>query len=478
MGWPDSLLIVDDQAGVREDLIRLFAEAGIRPSEVWQAHDVAAACRLFDEHAPDLTLVDIILIGESGFDVVRHIRERDADAPVIMITAYPQLDYALDAIRIHADHFLVKPVTVSQLDAALLDLAGARRGLPEADGQRLSYRVLNRILKGREDLSSLETVKKKLGMDRLPGPEWVFAVAEAGEKTTDSIRDQFTRQGTPALIWQHDEGLAAILFSHDPAAGGDPVRLLDLLLRRAGTDGYRAGLSRCPRETALGEMYRRACFALKYARSRGVEGIPVRYEQLDLTRVIVTDCHAALMEAFDRRSEEDLRDALREMSVTLRRCGLTEGPVDAYNEMLSIEGLPPLDPHGDGSFGARALGHFRDTLGTLAPMPRALRMGAVRRCLLSTLSGPADQEALSAICGISYGYVSSLFSQYTGRGLNDYHRSARLRLAAELLRSTDLKVMDIARLTAFDTNKHFYGLFQTAYGLAPAPYHDAWVQAR
>ena len=478
MGWPDSLLIVDDQAEVREDLIRLFAEAGIRPSKIWQSHDVASACRLFDENAPDLTLADIVLMGESGFDVVRHIRERDADAPLIMITAYPQFDFALDAIRYHADHFLVKPVTVSQLEAALLDLAGARRGLPEEDEERLSFRVLNRILKGREDLSSLETVRKKLGMDRFPGPEQVFIVAEAEEETVSLLKAQFASQGITALVWPLDDSHAVMMFSHDPAAGCDPARLLDLILRRAGMDAYRAGLSRCPKETALGEIYRRACFALQYTQTRGVSGIPVRYEQLDLTRIIVTDCHAALMEAFDQRSEEGFRDALREMSVFLRQCGITEGPGGAYDEMLAIEGLPPLKFTGrEGSFAAQAMKHFRAVTKDLPPLPRPLRMGAVRRSILAGLSGPVDQEALSGICGISSGYVSSLFSQYTGRGLNDYQRSARLRLAAELLRSTDLKVMDIARLTAFEGNKHFYALFQSAYGLAPAPYHDMWGQA-
>ena len=65
-------------------------------------------------------------------------------------------------------------------------------------------------------------------------------------------------------------------------------------------------------------------------------------------------------------------------------------------------------------------------------------------------------------------------SSFFGSSSRGVSASARLRLAAELLRSTDLKVMDIARLTAFEGNKHFYGLFQAQFGVTPVQYHEGF----
>ena len=45
-------------------------------------------------------------------------------------------------------------------------------------------------------------------------------------------------------------------------------------------------------------------------------------------------------------------------------------------------------------------------------------------------------------------------------------------LAAELLAGTPCRVYEVARLTGFEGNKHFYGLFQKAYGVTPTQYHE------
>ena len=83
MAWPESLLIVDDQAKVRRSLIAQFAALGIAPALILEAKDAQEATALFDRHHPQLTLVDIVLFGNSGFDVLQHIRQADEDAAVI-----------------------------------------------------------------------------------------------------------------------------------------------------------------------------------------------------------------------------------------------------------------------------------------------------------------------------------------------------------------------------------------------------------
>jgi CheY-like chemotaxis protein len=88
------LLIVDDNARFLEAASRLLEREGM--TVVGTASTSADALRRVDELRPDVTLVDIDLGWESGFDLARHLTDRAAGqrSPVILISAYPEQDFA------------------------------------------------------------------------------------------------------------------------------------------------------------------------------------------------------------------------------------------------------------------------------------------------------------------------------------------------------------------------------------------------
>ena len=62
----------------------------------------------------------------------------------------------------------------------------------------------------------------------------------------------------------------------------------------------------------------------------------------------------------------------------------------------------------------------------------------------------------------------------TGKSIRDWRRELQLQRAAELLCGTELKVYEVAKLTGFEGNKHFYALFQARYGVTPVQYHEGF----
>jgi DNA-binding NtrC family response regulator len=100
------ILIIDDEAGIRDSLETLLILEGFR---IDLAPDGNAGLDLLTRNSYDLLLLDLALPGESGIDLLPRIKSLVPDLPVIMITAYGTVGNVVDAIRAGASNFVQKP---------------------------------------------------------------------------------------------------------------------------------------------------------------------------------------------------------------------------------------------------------------------------------------------------------------------------------------------------------------------------------
>lgn len=157
-----NVLIVDDEPLARERLIRLLSE--IEGCRVLQpcASNGEEALTLVDSLKPDVVLLDIRMPGLDGLQVAARLCERDAPPAVIFCTAHDE--FALEAFQVSAVGYLVKPVRVEALAAALkqaerpnrVQLAALTRP-PQTPGQGPRSHISARTRKGIE-LIPLEQV--------------------------------------------------------------------------------------------------------------------------------------------------------------------------------------------------------------------------------------------------------------------------------------------------------------------------------
>ena len=113
----ERILIVDDSAPTLEVLQRNLTAAGY---QVFTARDVAEALEILKGMALDLVITDLKMPGASGLDLVRHVRENLKDIEVMMITGYPSVEGAVNAVKTGAEEFLAKPFTDEELLSAVL----------------------------------------------------------------------------------------------------------------------------------------------------------------------------------------------------------------------------------------------------------------------------------------------------------------------------------------------------------------------
>ena len=106
------ILVVDDEESVRWALRKALERANYR---VDLAADGPSGLQAAEEPGVDLALLDVRLPGRDGLDVLREIRKRRPDLPVIMMTAYGTLQVAVEAMRLGAYDYIGKPFDMDEV---------------------------------------------------------------------------------------------------------------------------------------------------------------------------------------------------------------------------------------------------------------------------------------------------------------------------------------------------------------------------
>jgi DNA-binding NtrC family response regulator len=139
------ILIIDDEAGIRDSLETLLTLEGFR---VEMAADGQAGLDQLTRHSYDLLLLDLALPGESGIDLLPRIKSLTPDLPIIMITAYGTVNNVVDAIRAGASNFIQKPWDNEKLLADIRVAIGKNRAEEEV-------KQLKRTLKQRYSFQNI-----------------------------------------------------------------------------------------------------------------------------------------------------------------------------------------------------------------------------------------------------------------------------------------------------------------------------------
>ncbi len=109
------LLLVDDENSIRKPLAEYLGENGFR---VRDAADAAEARRLLAGHQFDIIVLDVMMPGEDGLSLCRHVREAH-DIPVVMLTAKGEETDRIIGLEIGADDYVAKPFNPRELLARL-----------------------------------------------------------------------------------------------------------------------------------------------------------------------------------------------------------------------------------------------------------------------------------------------------------------------------------------------------------------------
>ena len=171
-----SILVIDDEAEIREGLELLLSSEGYA---VTSAETGKAGLASLEQEPFDLVLLDVSLPGRSGLELLRDIRQRDTNLPIVLITAYGSIDMARQAFKSGAQDYITKPWSNDELLAQIASAIEGRR-LREENVQlkralKQRYNFPNIIGKSERIVSLLDLVTQVA-----PSRSTILIVGESG----------------------------------------------------------------------------------------------------------------------------------------------------------------------------------------------------------------------------------------------------------------------------------------------------------
>jgi signal transduction histidine kinase len=153
-----NILVIDDEIGMREGCRRALTPHGFH---VTVAEHGVEGLRKLREGQYDLVLLDAMMPGMSGLELLERVHEHDPDIICVMITGYATVDLAAQAMKQGAEDFLPKPFTADEL------LTVVRRGLEERQ-RRLALRQQEeweeealQLERTRQEIAKLDAIESR-----------------------------------------------------------------------------------------------------------------------------------------------------------------------------------------------------------------------------------------------------------------------------------------------------------------------------
>jgi len=116
MSEQDLILLVDDEADLLENCVRILEEEDFR---CVTTTDSTKAFSMVEEYRPNVVVTDFLMPGKNGMDVLQEIQAKFPDLPVIMFSAFATINGVVDAVKSGAFDYLTKPFSSDQLVIAV-----------------------------------------------------------------------------------------------------------------------------------------------------------------------------------------------------------------------------------------------------------------------------------------------------------------------------------------------------------------------
>jgi len=504
------VFIVDDEPFIIEGLVDMIDWPAFGLEVVGSAENGEQALRRILEMPVDLLITDISMPRMNGLDLIRAVRERRPDLKAIILSGFNEFDYLKEGMRLGIENYLLKPINVKELQDTLgnavekLNSVHADAQLSPYDVQIMKDNTLYRWIGGRISEAEFNERAALLGIS-LTDPYGVIALARlpsAGAEAQEDIFERVARafEGSvsayPFRDMDGDIVIVAGLPSEEETDKLELVRrVLPLLGQADAGEAARLSLGGVhPLRTGIGSSYSEAKKAqeyfmiyperewIDYAKTEPFQEsepseFPIDWEAC--RKLLVARDKEGLAAAVDadleklRRREGVTPSYLHEVAVELI--------VRFKMELKAIKHTDEREIFSQGFAQANAASDY-------AELAKALRSVA-ERCVDSLVKDSrspvvlqvleeihrhyADELSLKQL-GARYHihpvYLGQLFQKETGESFTEYINKYRIEQAKKLLKSSTLKVHDIARQAGYWETGYFYKQFKKYVGISPTEF--------
>ncbi|HML47239.1 MAG TPA: response regulator [Clostridia bacterium] len=478
-----TVLIVDDEEAARATLRMMdWAAHGYRL--VGEAENGRQALALIEAHKPDIALVDIVMPGLSGLDLIPEMKLLHPQLQVILVTMHRDFEYAREALRLGAREYLLKGAfqqmdlirVLEEAKAALWD-ARRREALGEAEDLLHRTEVFERFLQEAENgVPGLDLPAHGMLVTlQWAQPQSLLLRLVYEHKVLCSLGPHRSAMPVRQAVW---------LLAYAP--GGMP-RDVEAILARQERDAE-AGLF----VTASTPFAAQDAPALRLAVNNALEGFSQRFyepESRVTAQAYDRPVDPALGHALERRfqkywqREDADPDFLTELPALCKESRMAP---EAFRQLLAgwqrtvekefYQYNPSIGNRLLASRTAQeALQVFRSFL-VASRLERAssgrLEVNQALAYIRDHLEENLSVETLASYAGLSANHFSLVFKGQTGESVHEHIVRLRMERAGQLLVSSTLKIYEVAERVGIPNVRYFTRAFANFYGVRPSAYRE------
>jgi putative nucleotidyltransferase with HDIG domain len=242
------VMVIDDDDTVREVLSEVLTRRGWDVDAYASAESALAA---MESKSYDVALADINMPGLSGMDFLQMARESHPEVPVVMITGYPSIDKAVEAMKTGASDFIAKPFKSEELEIIVRKAVGSSKVVSNGVEPRTRARAIGKLP---------EAARRRLE-DKIKELSILHTIAETLDEAAE--RDE---------IYKKTMDLAQIITDAERAfiLTVEPEKERVVVAAASGYEGALAGLSYAAAEEPFKSVISNRCYSYLIADDNGL----------------------------------------------------------------------------------------------------------------------------------------------------------------------------------------------------------------
>ncbi|MBQ9252957.1 MAG: response regulator [Clostridia bacterium] len=480
----NDVLLVDDESAVLEGLTNALDWAEFGFKHVLSAQSAQEAMLLMRDHPVDLLLLDILMPGMNGLEMLKTIRSRYPRIHCVLISAHSKFEYAQEAIRLNVENYLLKPVDLNELRETVYRAVENINQDAESFHNLFERNVLERWLYGRITTDELVEHSRFTGYNVLM--RRYFSLCVRGKSSVDAC----LRALVSALQVQYPAYLLSEEGEGFLLTGGRDITwdILSQLLSPVASafPGLVISCGSCANGSGeVNKSLTDARIVQEYARLTNRKGF-LAYDEISENMLSIQQLSslndALSAQAPERKVSEWVRISLghgENSESTIRHLYAITclAMLESAKETISQDvKLPVMAPPYTPDHLQQALKEAVSLLSSAQERERQDYSPVVNRMIHyinENLTGALSIKQFCAQSKTNAAYIGRLFKEETGMYFSDYVSILRIRKAKLLLSSSNQAIGDIARQVGIYDVSYFTQCFKKQERMSPTQYRQS-----
>ena len=493
------LQVVEDEAPIRNGIIRHvpFAELGV--DEVRSASSAEEALEIMSEYKPDIIISDIRMPGMGGIELCKTYKNKAKDCQIIFISGFSDKEYLTTAISLGAVNYIEKPIDIEELKKSIKKAVDA---VVKINRQHKS--LLHSVLTLPE-----EAIKDSLHQNGetegfftpilFTAKEGIVSLSSVAKGLTELLSEGTAKEYT-ALTDSLGGNVYCILLKSNESLGDINAKMIGekLLSVRKNDEQWFVAIGTemrgftCPEPEELKKEIARLKKQLNSLSYLGWNKISTKDDEAVDKYVSLSDVELADFQKLINAGETEsmikrvnywcnkLIQDRAAMNLSVKNSFYT-----LHNMIEKHYGSKTEDTIYEGSYvfieEAKSVEEICDYICSYIKEIKTVKQNVSSNYIIKEVCNYINSHIsktdlsiveLSEIACLAPTYLSALFRKKTGNTISSYIQEMRLNKACELLKNPAYKQYEVAEMVGYDDAKYFAKAFKKKMGLTPSEYRD------